>query len=510
MLRMDEINKIRKAFFTLGESRNKIAKRFRRSWDTINNIVSMKREDLETRGKRPNRGGTVVTPDVERAVEEYLRDEKEKSVRKKQRYTAKKIYDDLLEKGVYSGSRRRMEELVKKLRDKHGQSKKTSYLPLSFPLGSALQIDHGEADLIINGHRFTGYLFVASVPGEVLRYCQIFPTKSQEAWGEFHERALFFFGGVFTRVVYDNDSALVKKVVGSERHQTNFSLSLEEHFGFESHFCNVAAGNEKGAVENGVGYCRRNFLAGTPSFCNWDEINQHLETSCIQDILKGKHYKTNKPLNPVFETLKQKLAPLLPRKRWSKSVDCRVDSCQLIGIDHHEYSVPEKYVGSYVRVALGVFQLKVFKDEELIAIHERQYSNSDSLDLNHYLDQLQYKAAAFWDCKAVHDHKFDQRYLEIWRRLSEKLATKEANRQFVKILLLGRRYSQKDLLKAIELSLKYGAIDHSAVENIVRQQNVQNPAFNEEELKKELKSVHIFSWEFDLSPYAKLCEGVLL
>jgi transposase len=509
MLKMDEINKIRKAFFTHGESKNQIAKRFKRSWDTINQIVSMGREDLKNRGKRPSRGGTVVTSDVELAVEEYLKEEQGKLVKKKQRYTAKKIYEDLRAKGIFKGSIRSMQGVVKKLRGKHDQSKKPSYLPLSFPLGSALQKDHGEADLMISGHRFKGYLFVASVPGEVLRYCQIFPTKSQEAWGEFHERAFRFFGGVFNRTIYDNDSVLVKKVIGSERHQTNFSLSLEEHFGFESHFCNVAAGNEKGAVENGVGYCRRNFLAGTPSFSNWDEVNQHLETSCAHDILKGKHYKTNKPLYLVFEALKQKLEPLPPRKRWSKSVDCRVDSCQLIGIDHHEYSVPEKYVGSYVRVALGVFQLKVFKDEELIAIHERQYGDSGSLDLNHYLDQLQYKAAAFWDCKAVHDHQFDQRYLEIWRRLSERLETKEANRQFVKILLLGRRYSQKDLLKAIELSLKYGAIDHSAVENILRQQDVQYPTFNEEELQKELKSAHIFSWEFDLAPYAKLCEEVL-
>lgn len=502
---MDETNKIRKAYFTDGENRSQIATRFNRSWDTINKIVSMKREDLKNRGKRPKREGTVITPEVEHAVEEYLKEEIEKSVKKKQRYTAKKIYTELKAKGIYKGSIRRMQEVVKKLREKHGQSKKTSYLPLSFPLGSALQVDHGEADLVINGHHFKGYLFVASVPGEVLRYCQIFPTKSQEAWGEFHERSFRFFGGVFARTIYDNDSVLVKKIIGSVRYQTDFSLSLEEQFGFESHFCNLASGNEKGAVENGVGYCRRNFLAGTPSFDNWDEVNNHLETSCTQDILQGNHYKTKKPLHPVFEILKQKLAPLPPKLRWSKSVDCRVDSCQLVVIDYHQYSVPEKYVGSYVRVALGVFQLKVFKDEELIAIHERQYGDSDSLDLNHYLDQLQYKAAAFWDCKAVHNHRFDQRYLEVWKRLSERYEPKEANRQFVKVLLLGRRYSQNDLLGTIELCLKFKAIDHSSIETTLRQQDVQQPAFNEEELQKQLKLTRNFSWEFDLSPYAALC-----
>jgi len=508
MLRMDEINKIRKAFFTHGETKNAIAKRFNRSWDTIHRIVSMEREEFENRGNRPNRKAKVMTPEILLAIQAYLDEEVEKRVKKKQRYTGRKIYNDLRAKGIYKGSERRIQYTVRRLREEQNQSKKQSFLPLSFPLGSALQVDHGEADLMINGFRFTGYLFIASVPGKVLRYCQIFPTKSQEAWGEFHERAFRFFGGVFTRVIYDNDSVLVKKIIGSERHQTNFSLSLEEHFSFESHFCNVASGNEKGAVENGVGYCRRNFLPGCPSFLNWDEVNQHLSTHCDRDICDGKHYKTKQSLQSIFEELKQKVEALPPRKSWCKWIDCRVDSCQLISIAHHEYSVPERYVGASVRVALGIFQVKIFKDDELIATHERKHSDSDSLVLDHYLDQLKYKSSAFWDCKAVSDHKFDPKFLEMWRRLSERFPKKEANRQFVKILLLGRRYSQKNLLKAVEQCLKYGALDHSAVENIVRQLDTNQPDFSEEELNEALKSVDIQSWEFDITPYAELCGEV--
>jgi len=506
---MDEFNKIRKAYFTNGESVNKIAKKFHRSWETINNIISMEREEIENRGKRPNRKGKVITQEVIKAAEEYLKEEEMKFVKKKQRYTAKKIYEDLTKSGVYQGSKRRMEDLIKRLREKRDQSKKKSYLPLDFPLGSALQVDHGEVDVIIDGNRFTGYLFVAVVPGKVLRYCQIFPTKAQEAWGEFHERAFRYFGGVFPRVVYDNDSALVKKIIGNEKHQTSFSLSLEEHFGIESHFCNVAAGNEKGAVENGVGYCRRNFLAGCPSFCSWNEANQYLETQCNQNIFESKHYKTKEPLCSIFKELGEKLNFLPPKRSWKKSLDCRVDSCQLIRIDHHKYSVPEKYVGSYVRVFLEVFRVQVFKDEELIAEHQRQYGDSDSLNIDHYLDQLKYKSTALWDCKAVRNYQFDDRYLEIYNRLSGKFLRKEANQHFVKILLLRRQYSEKELLKAIDLSLKYGAIDHSAVEIFLRQINEQKQDYDLEAMKKELKTCHIFSWKFDLSAYAKLCKEAL-
>ena len=77
-------------------------------------------------------------------------------------------------------------------------------------------------------------------------------------------------------IVYDNDSVLIKGVNGENHTQTEFSLHLEEHYGFESHFCNLASGNEKGAVENGVGYCRRNYLPGCSSFADFTEINSYL------------------------------------------------------------------------------------------------------------------------------------------------------------------------------------------------------------------------------------------
>ena len=509
MLRMDEINKIRKAYLVDGESKYAIALRFRRSWETINNIVSAEREDLINRGKRPNRKPRLVTSEVLQEIKALLDEEIQKKVRRKQRYTATKIYKILKEKKIYKGSERRMQDIVRIIREERSQLKKESFLPLSFSLGSTLQIDHGEADLEIRGERYTGYLFIASVPGEVLRYCQIFPIKSQEAWGEFHERAFSFFKGAFPKIVYDNDSVLVKKVIGSERSQTDFSHSLEEHFGFESHFCNLASGNEKGAVENGVGYCRRNFLAGTPSFDSWDEVNSHLEASCMKNIQEGHHYKTKKPLLEAFEQLKDKLKPLLPKMNWNKSDNYRVDSCQLISIKQNSYSVPEKYIGGNVRVEKSVFLVKIFNDEEIIALHERQYGSNDSLNLNHYLDQLQYKANAFWDCKAVTNKKFDENLMEIWGRLSERLTKKEANQQFVKILILGRKYSEKALLKAVKTAIKYGAIDHAAVENILKQQEIQKMNFDEAGLKNKLESVEVLTWEFDLSPYKELCEEAL-
>ena len=103
---MDEINKIRKAYFTHGESKNAIAKRFKRSWETIDRIVSTEREALENRGRRPGKESTVITPEVIQSIHAYLDEEIERKVRRKQRYTARKIYNLLKEQGIYKGSER--------------------------------------------------------------------------------------------------------------------------------------------------------------------------------------------------------------------------------------------------------------------------------------------------------------------------------------------------------------------------------------------------------------------
>ncbi len=97
----------------------------------------------------------------------------------------------------------------------------------------------------------TCFLFVASVPGTSIRYSQLFPYKTSESWGEFHERTFQNFGGVFFKVICDNDTVLVK-VEEAVSIPTHFTLDLVEHYKFSSHHCNPAFGNEKGSVENNI------------------------------------------------------------------------------------------------------------------------------------------------------------------------------------------------------------------------------------------------------------------
>ena len=65
--------------------------------------------------------------------------------------------------------------------------------------------------------------------------------------------------------MYDNLPTAVKKILsGHQRELTERFASLKAHYLFERVFCNPESPNEKGIVENFVGYARRNALTPQP------------------------------------------------------------------------------------------------------------------------------------------------------------------------------------------------------------------------------------------------------
>jgi hypothetical protein len=57
-------------------------------------------------------------------------------------------------------------------------------------------------------------------------------------------------------------SAVLKRIVGKEPTFNPKYLDFANHYGFTIAPCAVGKGNEKGRVESGVGYVKKNFLAG--------------------------------------------------------------------------------------------------------------------------------------------------------------------------------------------------------------------------------------------------------
>jgi hypothetical protein len=357
-------------------------------------------------------------------------------------------------------------------------------------------------------------LFVLAVPGTGLRYCQLFATKSQEAWGEFHERAFRFFNGIFPRIMYDNDTVLVK-YSKEKRSLTGFCTHLVEHYDFETSFCNPYSGNEKGSVENNVGFCRRNYLHGCPVFENTQHANAYLEGKCRSVFENDVHSKSQVPLSTILIEVKANLFPLLPVKNWRSWVQRKVNAYQQINVDNHCYSVPEKYLMRDLRIGIGVESIDVFDSNTLIVSHKRQFTlGADSLILDHYLDQLARKPGALWDCKAIHEVATDEIFLHLWNHLmslfpkaDENQKLRGAQKTFIDILRLRRKHSIEKLKDGIKKAIECRCcISASSIACII--EGILKP----EQLPSEeaLKRFNIPKWKCDLSSYDGLVREVAL
>ena len=193
-----------------------------------------------------------------RIIHEIL--ERDRQAPRKQRHTAQRIFDRLVSEHDYDGGYTIVKDAVRLW--KHGQAE--VFVPLSHRLGTA-QADFGEVTVVLNGETTKVAFFVITLPYSATIFCQVFPKECTETFQEGPCRAFEFFGGVPRRIRYDNSKIAVSKIVGGRgREATREFLRLESHYLFEHHFCRVRRPNEKGHVENLLGFARRNFLVPLP------------------------------------------------------------------------------------------------------------------------------------------------------------------------------------------------------------------------------------------------------
>src|SRR5262245_26293773 len=184
----------------------------------------------------------------------------------KQRHTARRIYERLRDEHDYQGCA----SIVRAAVAAYRQSQSEVFVPLLHPPGEA-QCDFGRAEVLVAGVRHKAALFVLTLPFSNARFGCLFPRECTEAFHAGHARAFTFFGGVPTRISYDNSKLAVTRFTGpNERRLNREFLRLQAHFAFAAHFCNVRQAHEKGPVEGGVGYVRRNFLVPVPQADCWE------------------------------------------------------------------------------------------------------------------------------------------------------------------------------------------------------------------------------------------------
>ncbi len=362
---MHQWTEIRRLVLTKQKSKRAICEEYRLHWKTLQKIL----DHAEPPGYRQRQ--TRAKPKLDRflpVIHEIL--EQDKKAPPKQRHTIKRIFDRLRTEHGYEGGISVVGDAVRAWRAGTAEV----FMPLSHPAGQA-QVDFGEAVVILQGKETKVAYFVMALPFSDAFFCQVFPRECTETFQEGHCRAFQFFGGVPTRISYDNSRIAVAKFVGRRGDTpTQEFLRLESHFLFEHHFCLIRRPNEKGHVEGLIGFARRNFMVPIPQIDDLEEFNEQLAQSCRTDLERrcGGRSTTKQGL---LEEEQRALLPLPKQSFEARRVEpAKANSLSLVRFDTNDYSVPTAYAHHHVTAVGNIQEVRLIVHDRVVMRHPRDWA----------------------------------------------------------------------------------------------------------------------------------------
>ena len=360
--------KVRRAHFQDGLSGRQISRDFGISRDSVAKMLSYS----EPPGYR--RTAEIKRPKLDAYVDQidqWLAEDKGRP--RKQRHTAKRIFERLRDECGFDGGYTIVKDYVRT--KKHGS--REMFVPLSHPPGHA-QADFGEALVMIGGVEQKAYFFALDLPYSDACYVRAYPAANTEAWLDGHVHAFAFFGAVPQSVLYDNDRCLVAKIMpdGTRNRTQRFSAMLS-HYVIQDRYGRPGKGNDKGEVEGLVGYSRRNFMVPMPRFPSWAAFNDYLEDHCRKrqaDILRGHKIS-------IGERLQSDMAVMqgLPAAPF-EACDLRsgqVTSTSVVRYRGNDYSAPVVFGHRQVWIKGFVDRVVIGCAADVIAEHVRSYDKDD-------------------------------------------------------------------------------------------------------------------------------------
>ena len=201
--------RVRKACFVEGMSVREAARVFGLHRDTVRKML----EYSVPPGYRRQRPARRPKLDPYKGVMDQIL-EQDLSSPKKQRHTAKRIYERLRDEHGFPGKYTIVKDYVRERR----RHTREMFLPLSHPPGHA-QCDYGEARVIIGGVERKAHYFALDLPHSDGCYVKAYPAETTESFCDGHVSAFAFLGGVPQSILYDNTTLAVARILGDGRRQ---------------------------------------------------------------------------------------------------------------------------------------------------------------------------------------------------------------------------------------------------------------------------------------------------
>ncbi len=387
-------------------------------------------------------------------------------------YSCTQILQRLREEGYEGGASilKEYESVVRPVRH-------PAFLSLAFAPGEAAQVDWGSAGSIAIGNtRRRLSFFVMVLCHSRLAYLEFTCGECLEHFLSCHKNALEYFGGTPGTVLIDNlKTGVLLHPFGEKAIFHPRYLDFAAHYGFEARACNVRKANEKGCVENFVGYVKKNFLAGLdipPGLMAMNSASRQWLAAIANARI---HKETRKPPAELFLIEKPALRPL-PDVAADTSVTRLVrvtNRCRVV-LDTNRYSVPSRYASQRLTLKAFPDRLCLYSDHNMVASHSRSYERHRDFEnpdhVRELLDQRRRARDAKWlltfyslSPQAEHYH--------------QQLSARSLNARvhINKIVALADIYGADKVALAIDDAIASEAFASQYIENILQQRERHTP-----------------------------------
>jgi len=388
---------------------------------------------------------------------------------KQNRRTAKALFVQIKADG-YAGGYSRVTDFIRAWRDTEGKAPK-AFVPLAFEPGEAFQFDWSDEGLVVGGIFYKLQVAHLKLCFSRAFWLVAYPSQGHEMLFDAHTRSFAALGGIPRSGIYDNMKTAVDKVKKGKGRIVNARFTaMCAHYLFDTVFCNVASGWEKGVVEKNVQDSRRRIWldAQNIQWGSFAQLNAWLGERCraLWGELRHPKFKQFSVLE-MLEQERQEMMPMPSAFDGYVEKSARVSSTCLVSVARNRYSVPCELANNRVSTRLYPNRVDIAAADAVVASHERLADQGHiRYDWQHYIALVQRKPGALRNGAPFADLP------EPLQRLRQGLMRREGGDKVMAQVLAAVPTAGLDaVLVAVDLVVESGALSAEHVLNVVARLN---------------------------------------